>query len=228
MSDFSAASVPEGVQALVALAEGDVFFAAIGAVSPLRLLPRLLGMMGPLGLVRFVKDRQGMVKGGTVRPPQGSAAVAVLTDFLTQLDATLSTCEWLQGSEPGYADFAAYHPLWLNAVASGKGVDSRYPHVTDWYQRVSQLGQGPREELAPADCFAIARDAVPRAVPDSDDATIGLGTVVSVAPGDYGRDPVSGTLVALTANRIVVARETAIAGTVHVHFPRQGYQVTPQ
>lgn len=44
---------------------------------------------------------------------------------------------------------------------------------------------------------------------------------------DYGRDPVSGTLVAATASRVTLARDDAAVGTVHVHFPRAGYLILP-
>jgi hypothetical protein len=49
---------------------------------------------------------------------------------------------------------------------------------------------------------------------------------VSVAPADYGTVPVTGTLVAVTSARCIVARETDRFGTVHVHFPLRGFALT--
>jgi glutathione S-transferase len=43
---------------------------------------------------------------------------------------------------------------------------------------------------------------------------------------DYGREPIDGTLVAANARRVVLAREDAQLGALHVHFPRVGYVVT--
>jgi hypothetical protein len=46
---------------------------------------------------------------------------------------------------------------------------------------------------------------------------------VSVAPTDYGTVPVTGTLVAITSSRCIVARNTQEFGTLHVHFPLRGF-----
>jgi hypothetical protein len=40
---------------------------------------------------------------------------------------------------------------------------------------------------------------------------------------DYGRDPIVGTLVGLTRDRITIARECGELDVNHVHFPRAGY-----
>lgn len=226
-ADVAPSSVPEAMVKLVARAEGELFFAAIGSAPPLKLLLRLTSMMGPFGVLRFIKDRQGMMKGGTVRPAQGAAARELVEHFLVELDQALEDREWLNGDQVGYADFAVYHPLWLKALAAGTGIDLKFNNAFAWNKRVSEVGHGTREELAPADCFAIARDAAPRALPESDESALPMESRVSVAPADYGRDPVLGSLVAFTEERIIVARETDVAGRVHVHFPRNGYEVKP-
>ena len=46
-----------------------------------------------------------------------------------------------------------------------------------------------------------------------------------MAATDYGTDPVAGTLVGLSADEVVVRRTDDRAGTVHVHFPRIGFQI---
>ena len=52
-----------------------------------------------------------------------------------------------------------------------------------------------------------------------------IGAAVVVSADDYGRDPVAGTLAALTTDRVVVARDTPELGKTHIHFPRAGYVV---
>ena len=51
------------------------------------------------------------------------------------------------------------------------------------------------------------------------------GQAVTVAATDYGSEAVSGTLVGLTNQRVTLARQDPRTGTVHVHFPRSGFQV---
>lgn len=73
----------------------------------------------------------------------------------------------------------------------------------------------------------MARRAKPRPLPKSDSSTAMLNRQVTVAPSDYGVDPVRGTLVAATADRLVLARDAPAVGRVHVHFPHRGYIAKP-
>lgn len=49
--------------------------------------------------------------------------------------------------------------------------------------------------------------------------------MVTVAATDYGTDAVAGTLVGLSNTESVIRRVDPRAGTVHVHFPRFGFQI---
>jgi len=46
-----------------------------------------------------------------------------------------------------------------------------------------------------------------------------------VAATDYGTDAVAGKLVGLSNTESVVRRVDLRAGTVHIHFPRFGFQI---
>lgn len=45
---------------------------------------------------------------------------------------------------------------------------------------------------------------------------------------DYATDLVAGALVGLSQDEVVIERRDERAGTVHVHFPRIGYQIKNQ
>jgi len=211
---------------LVARAEGDVFFAAIGSVSPVTLLGTLLRSVGPVGLVRFALDRARMMQTATVKPAQGEQARAILRAYLEDLEERLTGREFLTEATPTIADFAAFHPLWLHVSTGGRPLDARYAHVVRWYERVEALGHGTREEIDPEQAFEAARAAKPRPLPAATgDADARVGRRVSVAPSDYGTVPVTGLLAAATPSRYIVARETDRFGTLHVHFPRRGFSL---
>lgn len=212
-------------KALVQRAEGDVFFSAITRVSPLKLMATLLLRLGPLGLFRFIKDRQSMMRGGTVKPPQGAAAQQLLDDFMSDVDRHLTNKPWLAGETASYADFAVYHPLWLASRVGGLQLPDTLPNLKRWFAQVESIGAGTRQELAAESAFMAARDNEPRELPQDNDDSPLMNKPVSVAPNDYGRVPVAGVLVAHTPTRIVVARQTDEFGCVHVHFPRAGYEV---
>ena len=168
-----------------------------------------------------------MLQGGTVKPPKGEAARARIASLLDNLESALEATEWVAGEAVSIADFAVYHPLWLHVLCNRKPLDAG-PRVMDWYRRVAAIGHGQRQEIAPQQVFKIAHEAEPRALPDavSEGAEL-LGASVAVAPSDYGMVPVTGRLVHQSHRRIVLARETADFGLLHVHFPRQGYSLKP-
>lgn len=210
--------------AIMATAEGDVFFAAIGSVSPATLIANLLRQFGLFGALKFAFDRGRMMRDATVKPLQGEAARAAMRTFLEELERRLGGREYLTGASPSIADFSAFHPLWLHVSSSRRPLDERFANVVRWYDRMAAIGHGQREELAPERAFEAAKAAEPRALPDvTGEPDARIGRRVSVAPSDYGTVPVTGTLVAITPSRCVVKRDTERFGTLHVHFPRRGY-----
>ena len=221
-------SVDQASAVLMKQAEQEAFFAAIGAVKPLRLLGTMIRQFGPIGTYRFAKDRAGLLKGGTVRPPKGPQSQTVLESLLTALEIQLSEQPWVDGDAASVADFAIYHPLWLYVSCNRRPLKAGVK-VTDWYHRVSEIGHGRREEITQDVAFTVARNSEPRPLPDSvPNKTVKIGGLVEVAPSDYGVLPVTGNLAAITEERIIIARKTTDFGNLNVHFPREGYALTPK
>ncbi len=216
----------DAARALAARAEGEVFFCAITAAPALPLLGKLIMGNGLAGTLRFVKDRTAMMKGSSLRPPQGKAAAGVLKDFLAALDEHLSNRDCMAGDDISYADFCAYHPLWLALSVGGLKSLRGFANAEAWYARMLDLGEGERHELDPEAAFAEVAASEPRAVPESTIEHDALGRTVSIAPSDYGKDGVDGVLVAVLEDRYVLARNTERCGAIHLHFPRDGYTVT--
>ena len=73
---------------------------------------------------------------------------------------------------------------------------------------------------------AVAAGASPAAALDTDpNDPSGLkpGDAAVVQADDYGRDPMAGTVVAVTRDRVTLARDAGDLGTLHLHVPRVGY-----
>jgi hypothetical protein len=76
--------------------------------------------------------------------------------------------------------------------------------------------------------IALAAKSTPASVEKSvfqDDHGIALGSRVTITAESFGLEPTEGELVAATRTRYTLSRSDARAGTVHVHFPRIGYQL---
>ncbi len=140
---------------------------------------------------------------------------------------------FLRGETPDMADAAAYMNVWFLAGAVPHvfaelmtGMDA----VAVWRERLKAIGHGVRSEMTGAEALEVARTSTPVTRSDHDihdPLARALGVSVIVSADDYGRDPISGTLVAATPERVVIAREDAQLGALNIHFPRVGYVVLP-
>ena len=84
-------------------------------------------------------------------------------------------------------------------------------------------------EISSAEALQVAKKSKPAAIkhPEAFETDgVALGDLVRVMPVDYGFDPVKGELVHCSPDEIAVRRSDPRAGTVVVHFPRFGYQVS--
>jgi glutathione S-transferase len=137
---------------------------------------------------------------------------------------------YLLGASPSLADIHGYFPLWMTRanVAAAESLLAPFRHLPAWEARVRALGHGQRRAASAAEAHAAARAAI-AAASRGVDAADGTGLVAgergTVTPDDYGRVPVTGTLVTLDLSEVALRREDPAAGTVVVHFPRMGYRV---
>ena len=188
--------------------------------------PSVLANVSPEQVKIFAADRAAMR--GTVPRPTLSDGTAQLKVHLLALDAQLARGgPWLLGPEPCIADFSVAHCLWFIRLAPPvASMLGNYPAVICWLDRTLAIGHHSHKEMSGAEAIAVAAAATAHAP-----ATVAAGQgfepnqAVTVAATDYGTDPVAGTLVGLSDAESVVRRADPRAGTVHVHFPRFGFQI---
>ena len=178
----------------------------------------------PEVLKAFGADRAPFTAG--MKRQTAADAEANLRGYLASLDAQLADGRsHLFGDVPSIADFSVAHGLWY--VRRAGPLAAIIPaRLSDWLNRVLAIGHGQPEPITSEKALQAAATAPARA-PVAVESGLGFeaGQAVTVTPIDYGMDPVAGTLVGLSHDEVVVARSDARAGTVHVHFPRRGYQI---
>ena len=196
----------------------------------------IFGAIGHMVPPEFIKDREAL----SGRPFDIAAMKAAGPPMKGQFRAMagwveqgLSEADWLAGAAPGLADVAAYMNFWFlqNALASEVGVLLKgLDRTTAWKARMASLGHGRRSEMTTQEALDTAKTADPSseiAHDANDPIGVSPGANVFVMADDYGREPITGTLVAANAERVVVERSDERVGTVHVHFPRAGYVALP-
>ena len=174
----------------------------------------------------FAQDRQAM-RGGASRMPAADATGAY-KNYLRRISSMLQGQDFLLGDQPTLADFSAYHSVWFTVVKVPNlaGILDALPAVKAWVARMQAFGNGRMSELSAADALKVAQDATPLDVSKEvfqDEHGIALGTQVLVQAESFGTEPTQGELVAASRTRYSLRRRDPRAGTVHVHFPRNGF-----
>jgi len=180
----------------------------------------------PEALKAFAADRAPFTAG--MKRQTAMDATASLQGYLAALDSQLADGRpWLLGDAACIADFSVAHCAWY-VRRGGPVADILQPflHFSAWLDRVLALGHGRPGKMGSEEALAVAR-AAPSHAQCEVETGLGFeaGQAVTVAPTDYGQDPVAGTLVGLSRHEVVVRRTDERTGTVHVHFPRSGYQL---
>ena len=174
----------------------------------------------------FVADRAAM-RGGATRMSLGEGTSSYKSQ-LRRLSDMLTEHPYLMGDMPTIADFSAYHPMWftLERTPSVAGILNATPLLKDWMARMKTIGHGQYEKMKSDQAVEVAKNATPADVSQLafvDDHGIALGSEVTITADNFGLEPTPGILVAATKTRLVLRREDDRAGTVHVHFPRNGF-----
>ena len=184
----------------------------------------------------FIKDR----KEGYLGIDISKAAMA--PSLALNLQRVHSHYAWLKagladgrrfifGDAPSALDLTCYQTTFLLRKNCPPEVDTMagLAPLAPWYERIAALGHGRPQPMTAEEAFAAAKAATPAPVThlalDGDPSGLRAGQKVTVTPDDNARVPVSGTLVAADAAEIVIQRRDAVAGDLHIHFPRLGFDV---
>ena len=138
---------------------------------------------------------------------------------------------FLFGGQPGLGDIAAHMNFWFLRNAYRPAYDAMmasFPKTSAWVERISAIGHGTSEIITSSEALTIATSAssTPRiGIDPQEPQGLREGDYIAIAADDYGRDPVSGTLVFSDAFEIAIKRTVTGLGDVVVHFPRVGFTV---
>ncbi|KAJ3112193.1 hypothetical protein HDU96_004861 [Phlyctochytrium bullatum] len=172
---------------------------------------------------------------------------------LTSLEQALAESKtgWLADQpHPTHLDIhAAMVPWFLYKIVITEQrawiTPAAYPKTIAWIERLAEVTGGRKGSalatpMTEPEALAVARAAKGASVVDAAPAVpamtakkgtfleFAIGDAVTVAPDDYGKDPVRGTLAGRVPGKSVAVRVEGPDGLVTVvHFPVAGYVVKP-
>jgi glutathione S-transferase len=216
----------EEIQAFVKHVDNELFMAVVANSTPRRALMLLLTNFTPWSALRFIKDRADMGSKSKLKPIRKKQAESMIAAHLSEMESRLEKEQFLFGDAPTIGDFSAYHLLWFREKTSSVSFRKANPAVCRWLQDLKSFGHGKSQRITKSAVFQIAQTSQPRPIPEHLLNSELIGQTVSVGPNDYGLTASSGAVVGADELRLVIARETDKFGTIHVHFPRAGFDIT--
>ena len=219
------ASAPLAEQ-LAQWADSTLFWAAVPWAAQPAAAGAMMGGVSPETLKAFAVDRAAFTT-GMKRLNTAEARVQVLRHSGALERQLADGRAYLFGAEASIADFSVAHSYWfIRRATPVAGILEPFKALKRWLDRVMAFGHGERSALTSSEAIAVAASAASHAATEvAPGQGLEAGMKVTVAATDYGTDAVAGLLVGLNDDEAVVRRSDGRAGTVHVHFPRAGYQV---
>lgn len=214
-------------QAYVKKVDLKVFFACLTVSGTGTLLRKVRESMSLMDILRFAWDRINIGRTASVRAVPPRKARAYVQAHLADVEQRLEK-DFLYGTQPTHADFSTWHSLWFVRELAESPLVNDYPRTMAWMDRMKAFGEGHPQPLSAEQALDIARNATPRAIPPEFTHDPMVGKAVTIAPSDYGQVPTEGILVGVTPSQWILARQDAELGTLHVHFPREGFVLTPE
>ena len=159
-------------------------------------------------------------------------------DRRSQVRAYLGTVEaqlglgqgFLGGAQADGWDVHVWGMVWMihSALPALMPIVETFPRLTDWYERMSALGTGDREDVEIDIAWQALKDGPARPLPDTPDReplAPWVGDVVDISAGSADRGSASGRLLAVDHEQVVLGVEPISDESAQVWFPRFGYHL---
>jgi glutathione S-transferase len=225
---------PEGQEfacrAFSAWADSVVFQHAVALIFQPEVMAERMANVPPEQAQAFMTDRKALFEKGNAPRVTTQQAAQHWPTLMGRLEEQLarSSGEYLFNA-PSIADFSLAHCLWfLKSASQTAPLVDAYPEVSAWLGRVLGFGHGTHSDLSAEEAIRIAHESAPAPVPEGEmllPAGLVQGTRVGISAQEYGVETVEGELVYAGVEELILRREDERAGTVHVHFPRTGFNI---
>jgi glutathione S-transferase len=219
---------PPLAQTLAEWADSTLFEVTVPvAFRPTR-LDDIVRWLTPDEMNAFASDRKAMGDDARRKAPPAKISRSHLPLYLARFDAALARTPYLLGEAASIADFSVYHCAWF-VKSMAPEILTAYAHLQAWMQRIAAFEGDTSTPLTSTQALELCKQSPTQwapSVPFADPIGLSREQRVVVRALDYGRDPVEGELVGSSPGELVLRRQDERAGTVYVHFPRLGYEIS--
>lgn len=222
---LSAEDLNDEVLAFCNRTEQEVFVALFSAIPSRLAFSALFKQFSLWQIPGFLLDRMKMTRGSSFKMLPLFEAQTIVNNHLIEMEARLSE-PFLFGEQPCIADFSVYPILWMLNDIAPELIPHKLENLSRWFNQMQQFGHGHEHPIDRKQAFEQAKQHEPKPIDEHWQTSDMIGKTVCIAPDDYAKQPVEAELVGETTQRWVLKRQTDQFGTLHVHFPKAGYQLS--
>ncbi|WP_135381950.1 glutathione S-transferase family protein [Vibrio tasmaniensis] len=200
-----------------------------GSIRPLELLIAYFKNMPPSHAWHFITDRAKLAKKITMPNAERSheEKVAIARGYLEALNNQLRDHKFMLTEEkPTSVDFSAYTMIYYLDTINGLKIAKGLEHLKRWYTKMSEMGTGKFAEISGSQCLDIARESSPIPVSDQYLNSSRIGEKIAYRNKGFMaemNEGVEGIIVGEDDETIILRREDAQVGIMHVYFPKLNY-----
>ncbi len=153
--------------------------------------------------------------------------------YLGTVEAQLSIGQdFLGGAQADGWDIHVWGMVWMihSALPALMPIVEAFPRLTAWYERMSALGTGDREDVEIDVAWEALKDGPARPLPETPDQeplAPWVGEMVDISAGSADRGSAWGLLLAVDHEQVVMGVEPISGEAAQVWFPRFGYHLKP-
>tara|TARA_E500000075_G_scaffold53691_1_gene48295 strand:- start:7 stop:939 length:933 start_codon:yes stop_codon:yes gene_type:complete len=138
--------------------------------------------------------------------------------------------DFLGGVQADGWDIHVWGMVWMihSALPALMPIVGTLPRLTDWYERMSALGTGDREDVEIDVAWQALKDGPARSLPKTsaqEPLAQWVGEAVDISAGSADRGSASGRLLAVDQEQVVLGVEPISGESAQVWFPRFGYHL---
>ncbi len=145
------------------------------------------------------------------------------------MDDRLTKRNFMLGALPGLPDALAYHLVWFLRGRYRKGPEflAEFKNLNRWEEAIADIGHGISTDLTADEALAVALEtasSAPEEIDSMEAQDMKPGDPVRVVP-DNGSASITGALLSLARDEVVIRHHHPRVANVAIHFPRVGYRI---
>ena len=202
------------------------FVTMVGALSKWELITAYFRNLPVKDAVEFLKDRRKLAKKNPLPKQNLKLNREKARRYLEKINQRLLKSPYLFSNKaPTYLDFSLYTMIWYHAEINGLSLAKDLTGIQTWFSQMKNIGYSDYSELDPKEALLLAQQSDPQILQIPEKQAETEVTIKSTDNLSRITPSISGCLIHEDSRKYIIRRESSEVGVVHVHFPKNRFEI---